>query len=112
MLVDTGAACTMVDDRTPVALGHKPVRLASIGGATGRPESRPVYLMELTLRFTDGAGTSHHVTMDQEVVGLEPQPQRAPGFGLLGRDCLARMRFIYDGPLGAFSLILAARPPG
>jgi hypothetical protein len=112
MLVDTGAACTMVDGRTARALGYEPVRLAHIGGSTGSPEPLPVYVMEMTIRFVDEDGRTHDVTTSLDVVGFDPRPQRGTAFGLLGRDCLARMRFVYDGPRGAFSLIADDPPSG
>lgn len=105
MLIDTGAECTLVDDRTPKALGYDPVSYTMIGGATGAPKSLPVYRMEMLVRMFDGGGRAHDVAIGQDVVGMEPRPHRRADFGLLGRDYLAKMRFIYDGPRGAFSLI-------
>jgi hypothetical protein len=95
----------MVDDRTARALGLKAVRLDLIGGATGQPESRPVYLTQMIVRLLDAAGRSFDVAFRQEIVGMEPRSQRGAGFGLIGRDYLANMRFMYDGPRGAFALI-------
>jgi hypothetical protein len=112
MLIDTGAECTMVDDRTPRALGHEPDYFTLIVGATGEPETLPVYRMEMIVRMVDAAGISHDVAFRQTVVGLEPRPYRVAGFGLLGRDYLTRMRFAYDGLRGAFSLIRDEEPEG
>lgn len=92
------------------ALGLKAIRLSLIGGATGVPEPRPVYLTRMVIRLTDAAGIPHDIAFRQEVVGLEPRPQRLASFGLLGRDCLAGMRFVYDGPSGAFALLRDGEP--
>ena len=105
MVIDTGSACTMLDDRTPRSLGQSPSHYTLISGATGDPEKRPVYQMEMLVRFADAGGRARDVVSLQEVVGLQPIFQRDSQFGLLGRDYLARMRFVYDGPRGAFSLI-------
>ena len=110
MLIDTGSACTMVDDRTAQGLGHEPAHYTAIEGATGRPVMRPVYRMEMIVRLLDEAGASHDVTFRQEIVGLQPRPLRGSAFGLIGRDCLARLRFAYDGPRGVFTLIADPRP--
>lgn len=96
----------MVDDRTPQALGHRPSHYTLIGGATGVPRSLPVYRMQMIVRLADADGLSHEVAFGQEIVGMEPRPHRGADFGLLGRDNLAYMRFVYDGPRGAFSLLL------
>ena len=104
MVIDTGSVCTMIDDRTPRILGHSPSHYTLISGATGDPETRPVYKMEMIVRLS-GDGESRDVTFRQEVVGLQPIFQREIHFGLLGRDYLASMQFLYDGPGGAFSLI-------
>lgn len=104
MLIDTGAVCTMVDDRTARRLGHEPDYFTLIGGAIGTPESRPVYQMEMMIRLRDAAGMPHDVSFRQEIVGLQTSPERGLGFGLIGRDALSSLRFVYDGPRGAFSL--------
>jgi len=112
MVIDTGSVCTMLDDRTPQALGHSPSHYTLISGATGAPEARPVYQMEMLVRFADASGKASDVVFPQEVVGLQPLFQRGSHFGLLGRDYLTPMRFVYDGPRGAFSLIMDAMLPG
>ena len=110
MLIDTGAECTMVDDRTSRALGHEPDYYTQIVGATGEPESLPVYGMEMIVRMVDAADIAHDVTFRLAIVGLEPRPHRVAGFGLLGRDYLAGLRFAYDGPRGVFTLVADSRP--
>ena len=105
MLIDPGAECTMVDDRTPKALGYKPDFYTTISGATGAPKSLPVYRMTMIVRMIDGDGMSHDVAFTQDIVGVDPRPHRGADFGLLGRDYLANMRLIYDGPRGLFSLV-------
>ena len=109
MLIDTGAECTMVDDRTPRALGYTPAFYTTISGATGTPKSLPVYQMTMIVRMIDSNGTFHDLAVSQDIVGIDPRPHRGADFGLLGRDYLANMRLIYDGPRGAFSLTADAR---
>ena len=110
MVIDTGSACSMVDNRTARALGHEPAYFTLIGGATGDPELRPVYRMEMVVRLLDWAGRSHDVGFRQEIVGLEPRPQRGAAFGLIGRDYLANMHFLYDGRRGSFTLLFDQDP--
>lgn len=109
MLIDTGAECTMVDDRTPRALGYTVAFYTTISGATGAPKSLPVYQMTMIVRMIDSNGTFRDLAVSQDIVGIDPRPHRGADFGLLGRDYLANMRLIYDGPRGAFSLTADAR---
>src|SRR5688572_13633012 len=61
MLIDTGATCTMIDERRPRALGLTPTRKTWIGGITGLPVAHLVYRVVLILRMTDAAGRSHDI---------------------------------------------------
>ena len=105
MLIDTGADCTMLDERVLGALGVAAVRKTLIGGISGRPEARLVYRMDLLVRMLDEAGALHEIVTRQDIVGMHLRPEREAGFGLLGRDYLVGMRFVYDGPRGAFALL-------
>lgn len=49
----------------------------------------------------DGDRISHDVVFGQELVGMAPRPRRGADCGRLGRDHLAQMRSVYDGPRGA-----------
>lgn len=94
-MVDTGADVTIVSRRVVDALGMVRTRMDRVRGATGAPARAPVYRAHLAIL---AIGT----TFDVDVLALVREDEDCDG--LLGRDVLAHLRFLYDGPRGTFEL--------
>jgi predicted aspartyl protease len=94
-MVDTGADVTIVSRRVVDGLGMVRTRMDRVRGATGAPARAPVYRAHLAIEVI---GT----TFDVDVLALVRESDDCDG--LLGRDVLAHLRFVYDGPRGIFEL--------
>jgi predicted aspartyl protease len=94
-MIDTGADITIVSRRVVDGLGMVRVRMDRIRGATGMSARAPLSRVHLAL-----AGVA--TTFDVNVVALSREDGECDG--LLGRDVLAHLKFVYDGPRGAFAL--------
>ena len=94
-LIDTGATISAVDQSAIAHLGVSTVGLAGIGTAGG-PQQLNLYPIRIVLTPL-GLGIDF-----SSVTGA---PLGGTGFiALLGRDVLARMILIYDGPNGEYTL--------
>lgn len=94
-LIDTGATSSVVDASLVRSLGVNPIGMANVGTAGG-PATQPVYPLRITLQ-----GVNLTINFSQ-VTGA---PLNAMGLvALLGRDLLARMILLYDGPSSEFTL--------
>jgi hypothetical protein len=91
MMIDTGAAITVVEDAVPKFLHIEPIRFQEIAGVTGDLDC-PVYRLEINVRSSpqdDGV-----IQFLADVVAVPPVPELArPHVGLLGRDFLQLVRF-------------------
>ena len=94
-MVDTGADVTIVSRRVVDALGMVRTRMDRVRGATGAPARAPVYRAHLAILAID-------TTFDVDVLALVREDDDCDG--VLGRDVLAHLRFVYDGPRGTFEL--------
>jgi predicted aspartyl protease len=94
-LIDTGATMTAVDAGVFAALGVNPVGVVPVGTAGG-PARHPVYPIKLQLQ---GIGL---VLNFGRVTGAPLGGMNL--VALLGRDVLARMILIYDGPTSEYTL--------
>lgn len=105
MMVDTGAQLTVVEDAVPKFLHLVPIRFQAIAGVTGDLDC-PVYRLGITIGVSDRDGNRGEMRFEADIVAVPPVPDLArPHVGLLGRDFLQYVRFEYDGPNGAYSLI-------
>ncbi len=94
-LIDTGATMTAVDASVVTALGVNPVGVVPVGTAGG-PTSQPVYPIRLQIQ---GVGLGINFS---RVTGAPLKSMNL--VALLGRDVLARMILIYDGPSSEYTL--------
>jgi hypothetical protein len=113
MMLDTGAARSLVDDRVPRRLGIVPHGYEYVVGVTGAVEWRPVYPMVMELEFSDHAGRVYTTEYREDIIGMKPKAHDAHGCGLIGRDFLEGLELMYDGVAGRFALIdrHSAPPP-
>lgn len=96
LMVDTGADVTIVSRRVADRLGLVRTRMDRVRGATGMAARAPVYRVHLAIDLVA-------TTFDVDVLALVREDDDCDG--LLGRDVLAHLRFIYDGPRGTFELM-------
>jgi aspartyl protease len=95
-LLDTGADACCVDETEIKKLGLTPVQYISSHGTSG-PRKAAVFVVNLTLV---GTGIPTIESLPVSEADLRP-------FGivaLIGRNLLARMVLIFNGPLGHYSL--------
>jgi predicted aspartyl protease len=100
LLVDTGAAHTVVDGQVLQQLGLDPIGTAPLWGIGGIVPDCLMYLARLRIKTKNGV-----MVLDTVVMGV-PRflPASIPFQGLLGRSSLQRTRFRYDGDEGTFDL--------
>ncbi len=105
MLIDTGAAFTLLDENICLDLGFGPHRFQEVIGVDQRPHERPVFRLTIGLTMQDEVGRAKFVRFAEDIVGM-PRPVRDEGYiGLLGRDFLRHFEFIYDGQDSRFRLV-------
>lgn len=104
MMIDTGAAFTLIEETIAVRLGFRPVRFREVIGVDQAPSMRPVFRMSIGLEVGDGLGNNLTVVFKEQVVGMPPPAHPEEYVGLLGRDFLRHFEFTYDGPNARFSL--------
>ena len=95
-LIDTGASLSAVDDEVILTLGIAPVGQTQIHTAGGIV-ARPLYPARFSFPGTDLPPLTF-----RRVAGSALQSQGV--VALLGRDMLANVILIYNGPAGTFSL--------
>lgn len=100
ILIDTGAEISMLAENVVQELHSIPAGVHVVGGVfSGEPEERAVHLTILRVHLTSG---------DVHEVGeafLTSMPAADDGVDcLLGRDILSRLRLVYDGQGGTFTL--------
>lgn len=103
LIIDTGADMTVMSRRIIDRPGMVRTRVDGVLGATGAAVRAPVYRVHLAI---DMLGT----TFDLDVVALVRDEGECDG--LLGRDVLAHLRFVYDGPAGVFTLATPSEQEG
>ncbi|MBI3485737.1 hypothetical protein HY025_02220 [Candidatus Daviesbacteria bacterium] len=100
-LIDTGATKTCVDDDVLTQLGVNPIDRTSIHGSSGKHE---VNIFPAHMRFP----TIPNFELDfSSAIGVNIQAQQVGGqpiIALLGRDILSRCLFVYNGPLGIYTI--------
>ncbi len=95
LMIDTGAEQSILDEAVVAALGTPRRGSIQIAGVTSSASlAVDVHRVHFAI---DGVNQ----TIDLDVVAL---PRDGIGDGLLGRDVLAHLRFLYDGPAGTFRL--------
>ena len=102
-LIDTGATHSCVDDDTISQLGVNPIGRTKIHGSAGAHE---VNIFPAHFRFPAIPNFEIDFTA---TLGVDIQAQKVnnqPIIALLGRDVLLRCVFIYNGPLGVYTLAL------
>ena len=107
MMVDTGAQISCIEDQILSGpLGLKPIRFMPLTGVSGKAEMRPVYRMAIAIMMADSSGTNQGPAIfTADVVGV-PSPETPQVHkGLLGRDFLMHVRFVYEGQKGEFQII-------
>lgn len=109
MMIDTGAAFTLIEEDLPAAQNLRPIRFREVIGVDQRAAMRPVFRMSLGLEVGDDRGHHTVVTFREDVVGMPPPETPEEYVGLLGRDFLRHFRFVYDGPTARFQLIYERR---
>lgn len=102
-LIDTGATRSCVDDDVIRSLGVNPVGAAKIHNSNGEQEVNmfPAHfrfpsIKDFEIDFTSAIG----VNINAQRIGNQPI------IALIGRDILSRCVFIYNGPLGLYTLTL------
>jgi hypothetical protein len=103
LMVDTGAQKTIVEMNLAQGLGLLPIRFEQMVGVSQKAESCPVYLMSISMNVREGH-ILNHATFHSEIVGMNSPAQPQKHAGLLGRDFLSHVKFIYRGPAGRFDL--------
>jgi hypothetical protein len=102
-LLDTGAECSCVDPQAvaTLALPLKSFGLANIPALGGLA---PITQNDASLTIVHPSGDSR-LNLVIDALPLAEVPLAALGYEvLIGRDVLARCRFMYDGPGGRFLL--------
>jgi hypothetical protein len=97
-LVDTGASITCVDDNVIRSLGVQPVGIATVHTPSGSAQQN-----QYPVRFAFPGSGLPPLEIPQ-AMGSILQGQGI--IALLGRDLLASLVFIYNGPLGIITLAL------
>ncbi|MFT7625065.1 MAG: hypothetical protein ACI9WU_004256 [Myxococcota bacterium] len=109
MLIDTGAAFTLIEEDIAVKLGFRPIRYREVIGVDQKPTMRPVFRLSIGLEMGDGLGNERVVVFREDVVGM-PRPTRTESsVGLLGRDFLSHFVLGFDGPNARYSLSYYSR---
>jgi len=102
-LIDTGATHSCVDDGAISQLGVNPIGRTKIQGSAGAHE---VNIFPAHFRFPAIPNFEIDFTA---TLGVDIQAQKVNGrpiIALLGRDVLLRCVFVYNGPLGIYTLAL------
>lgn len=95
-VIDTGATISGIDITVLQALGLQPTGTANIGGVAG-PNAHGLYTVDLHIPL----GQQRLSLANRVVIGVHlANPYRA----LLGRDILAMMMLVYNGPTGTWTL--------
>ena len=105
MMVDTGAARTVIEDKVAQHLGLNPLRYASFVGVSQKSEKYPVYRVTISIAMEDEKKRRAVVAFTSDVAGVPSPTFSAEHQGLIGRDFLQHVRFVYDGPKGQFEII-------
>jgi len=100
-LIDTGATHSCVDDNVISQLGVNPISRAKIHGSAGAHE---VNVFPAHLRFPAIPNFEIDFAAALGVNIRAQQFNNQPIIALLGRDVLSRCVFVYNGPLGIYTL--------
>ncbi len=103
LMLDTGAAVTLVDDTLVQSLGLTPIRYYPLILADGSSYVSPVYRISISIPMEDEAGRSITESFEGDTFGLDSGEQAHRG--LMGRDLLRNFSFHYDGKSGSFELV-------
>lgn len=115
ILIDTGAQHTCIDEGVAHRLGLNPIGQRPTAGVSGT-QLNDVYYATLIVPTGKRGPRIEEMGMDGQVTSVPGlyetssdvgmiQDGAPIGFtGLLGRDLLKRMRFVYDGPAGTIRI--------
>lgn len=99
-IIDTGATFSAVHKDIVTALGLNPIRTTTVGTAQGQVQ-QSVYMVRLAVPAMNlDFDASPLAAVDLTGQLADGQPVIA----LIGRDLLRQCVFIYNGPLGVFTL--------
>jgi hypothetical protein len=87
LMIDTGAQCTVIEDRIASELGLSPIRFRPIVGVSQKAELRPVYPIIIRIAVED-KWNKGMIEFGTTVAGIESPQHQAGHVGLLGRDFL------------------------
>lgn len=102
-LIDTGATSTCVHEQILIGLGLNPVGIVNLGTANG-PTQQNVYPLRIicpTQGWKFDIGSAIGVNLTGQVLNVIPP---VPIIALLGRDILQHWIFVYNGPLGLWTV--------
>jgi hypothetical protein len=104
-LLDTGASRTCIDEGVRRALRLRAFSTQVISAPTSGAAARARrYLYKVNLLLLHPSGNpQQHLSRSAFVVAAIPLARLGTDM-VLGRDLLARCRFLYDGPAGTFQL--------
>jgi hypothetical protein len=105
LIVDTGATRCQIDERKLQALGLFPIRRGKVIGVTLVPEEYSIYRVNLGLPVQE-EGQRAIIEMTLDVYSMAAIADTRPFCGLLGRDFLRLVDFLYIGPSGRIEISL------
>ena len=109
MMVDTGAARTVIERRIAESLGLTPIRFDPMIGVSQKIEYHPVYMMTMRIAVEENNGVTGSLDFDAQITGMESPPIPTQHAGLIGRDFLRMVHVIYNGPKGNVELHLSSQ---
>ncbi|MCP4604578.1 MAG: hypothetical protein GY847_29330 [Proteobacteria bacterium] len=105
LMMDTGAFSTVIEEKTMQRLGMPPIRYMPIIGVSQKSDLCPVYRIAVEIEMRDENEKPGSATLVTNVAGVPSPSLSEKHVGLLGRDFLQYVRFVYDGPKGEFEII-------
>jgi len=105
LMMDTGASRTVIEEKTLKQLGMPPLRYMPITGVSQKSDLCPVYRIAVEIQMRDENDRPGSAILVSDVAGVPSPSLPEKHVGLLGRDFLQYVRFVYDGPGGEFEII-------
>ncbi len=105
LMIDTGASRTVIEENTLMQLGMPPVRYLPITGVSQKSDLCSVYRIAVEIQMKDENEKHGSAILVTDVAGVPSPSLPEKHVGLLGRDFLQYVRFVYDGPKGEYEII-------